>query len=148
MSPMPAWVLGIEDNSRGLPVLLVEGPDDVDIFEHFFDQYSPGWRNRFSIENAGGKERVKSGVVTHHSDWAGIMDSDERSPVQVQTMAAESNRIHLLPRFCIESYFCIPSEIWPLIPSQRQARLTNGLAEFSQRIEVADRSHPGNHLLR
>ena len=136
MNSMPAWVLEIETKSRGFPVLLVEGADDVDIFEHFFDQHSPGWRSQFFIAEAGGKNRVKSGVVTHHQDWAGIVDLDEFSLAQVQDMAAESDQIHVLPRFCIESYFCHPDEIWPLIPTQRQSRLVGGLDEFSQLVEV------------
>ena len=136
MNSMPAWVLEIETKSRGFPVLLVEGADDVDIFEHFFDQHSPGWRSQFFTADAGGKGHVNSGVVTHHPDWAGVMDLDERSPAQVEEMAAQSDRIHVLPRFCIESYFCHPDEIWPLIPAHQQARLAGGLGEFSQLVEV------------
>lgn len=135
MSAMPSWILEIESASRGLPVLLVEGPDDVEIFEHFFDQHASGWRSQIIIANAGGKNRVKSGVVTHHPDWAGIVDLDEYSPAQVQELAAESNRIRMLPRFCIESYFCLSAEIWPLIPAHQQTRLENGLGEFNRRIE-------------
>jgi hypothetical protein len=134
MSPMPLWVREIEDESRGLPVLLVEGTDDVDILEHFFNQHSPGWRNQFFVAAAGGKEHVKSGVATHHPDWLGIMDIDERSQVQVQAMANVSEHLIVLPRFCIESFFCYPEEIWPLIPAHQQNRLDNGFADFSQLI--------------
>ncbi|HLF90402.1 MAG TPA: hypothetical protein VI451_15750 [Anaerolineales bacterium] len=58
MNGLPLWIIDIENLSRGLEVLLVEGEDDVDIFRHFLDQHSPGWETRMYLAAANGKRRV------------------------------------------------------------------------------------------
>ncbi len=120
MTAKPAWVQEVETRTRGLPVLLVEGPSDVRLFEHFFDRHAPGWRARFVILGAGSKEHVRSGVAVHHPEWRGIIDTDEWSPADVQAAVGDGGRLRALPRFCIESYTCDPDELWPLIPELRR----------------------------
>ena len=134
MSPLPLWIREIEHQSRGLPVLLVEGLQDVTIFEHFFNQRSPGWDLRLYIAPAGGKRHVHTGVCTHRPDWIGIMDLDEWSDEDVQEAAQGSDRLKALPRFCIESYFCHPNELWPAIPPSQRDQLGGGLDELARPI--------------
>jgi len=97
----------------------------VTIFEHFFDQHAPGWRRRFFIAPAGNKSHVKSGIITHCPDWIGIMDLDEWSPENVRQAIESSPHLKALPRFCIESYFCHPDELWSIIPEQQRAKVGN-----------------------
>ena len=134
MSPLPLWIREIEQQSRGLPVLLVEGLQDVTIFEHFFNQRSPGWDLRLYIAPAGGKRRVRTGVCTHRPDWIGIMDLDEWSDTDLQDAAQGSDRLEALPRLCIESYFCHPDELWPAIPPSQRARLSGDMDELARPI--------------
>jgi len=52
---LPIWLQSIEDLRGPLPVLLLEGPDDVDIMRHFLDQQASGWRMHFYLAPANGK---------------------------------------------------------------------------------------------
>lgn len=120
----PAWLRDIESRSGGLPVLLVEGEDDQLWFEHFLDQHSSVWRSKFAIFPAEGKHRVLSGINTYHPvDWAGIVDMDEGFPEDIRNRTANSPRIQTLPRFCLESFFILPDEIWPVVPDSLKAQL-------------------------
>lgn len=121
----PAWIKDIELASRNLPVLLVEGPDDVTLFEHFFSQHAPGWELRLHIAAAGAKRHVIQGITVHRPEWIGIIDWDEWSLTDVQDAVAGSPRLRALPRFCIESYFCRPQELWAALPPGQRARVGN-----------------------
>ena len=132
MSNEPSWIRDLEISARGLPVLLVEGPDDVEIYRHFFTQHKPDWNGRLHIAPALGKHRVITAVTTHRPDWIGIVDSDERSTEEIQKKIADSPHLQGLRRFCIESYFCVPTEIWEALPSQKKAQ--RAFADFSQPI--------------
>lgn len=122
MSQTPRWVMEIESLARGLPVLLVEGEDDVPLLGHFLGQHVPDWQQRLYLAPAGGKGHVISGVAVHRRDWLGIVDRDEWSTADIAAAAARSPRLHMLPRFCTESYFCDPAELWAALPTQQQAR--------------------------
>lgn len=119
----PHWLADIEKRAGRLPVLLVEGPDDVDFYGHFLGQHAPTWRTRFSLQDAGGKTHVVQGVKVHRPDWAGIVDLDEWTPVELAAAQAASSRLGVLPRFCIESYYCDPGELWAVLPERQRARV-------------------------
>ena len=121
----PAWLKDIEYRRGNFPVLLVEGDDDRRWFEHFLDQYSFEWRSKFAIFPAEGKQRVLSGVKNYHStDWAGIVDMDEGFSDDIQNRLVNSPRIRTLPRFCLESYFVVPEEIWRVLPDSQKGQTT------------------------
>lgn len=134
MSNLPPWIFSIENLSRGLPVLLVEGEEDVQVFRYFLTQHSPGWETRFYIAAAGAKRLVVRGVTKYHPDWIGIIDQDEWNPDDIAAIASTTNRIRVLPRFCIESYFCWPWEFWDALPENQRQRLNNDLNEIHQPV--------------
>ncbi|MCX6032517.1 MAG: hypothetical protein NT169_24895 [Chloroflexi bacterium] len=136
MSQTPRWVRDIESLARGLPVLLVEGEDDVTLLGYFLGQHAPGWQQRLYLAAANGKGHVVSGVAVHRPDWIGIVDRDEWSPADVQAAAARSPRLHVLPRFCTESYFCDPAELWAALPAQQQARAGDNLLALAGPIHA------------
>jgi hypothetical protein len=136
VSQTPRWVDDIESRARGLPVLLVEGEDDVTLLGHFLGQHATDWQQRLYLAAAGGKAHVISGVAVHRSDWLGIVDRDEWSIADVQAVAARSSRLHILPRFCTESYFCDPAELWSALPAQQQARAGDDLPALAGPIHA------------
>jgi hypothetical protein len=125
MSGIPLWITEIERLALGKPVLLVEGDDDVVLFRHFLNQHAPGWDLRLYLASAGSKQHTITGVTVHRPDWIGIVDQDEWDPADVQAGVAPWPRLHVLPRFCIESYFCHPTELWAALPPGPQARVSN-----------------------
>ena len=122
MSSKPLWVTDIENLARGLPVVLIEGQQDRLILTHFLDQQSPDWKQRFYLAIAGSKSHVITGVAEHHPDWVGIVDRDEWSESDVEAGLARSPHLKALSRFCAESYFCHPEELWPALPEQQRAK--------------------------
>jgi len=125
MTQTPLWLRDIESRSAGKQVLLVEGSKDVTLLGYFLTYHAPGWELRFVIEPAGGKQHVVSGVCVHRQDWIGVIDLDEWNPDDLERALARSPRLLRLPRFCIESYFCHPTEIWAALPSTQRTRVGN-----------------------
>ena len=118
----PEWLQDLEARSGGKTVLLVEGNIDTGILAHFLTQISPGWDARIVLLPARFKSRVIKAVRDYHPEWAGIVDTDEWSPDDVQKELENAPRIKALPRFCLENYFCVPEELWDTLPPiQRQA---------------------------
>jgi len=129
----PRWINEIDELSRGLPVLLLEGKDDILFFQHFLNQHTPTWRLRLHIAAANSKMQVIQCVTTHRPHWLGIVDSDEWSPEDVLSATQGSPRLKLLPRFCSESYFCHPDELWATLPPLQRARVKDSTT-FAQPI--------------
>ncbi len=126
MTETPLWVREIEDRSRGLPVLLVEGKDDVPLIEHFLTLHAPDWRQSMVVACAGNKRHVFGAVSQYHpADWLGIVDRDEWSEADIQKCLTDVPRVRCLPRFCIESFFCDPVEIWAALPERQRGRVGN-----------------------
>lgn len=123
MSPAPAWISEIDSQAGGLPVVLVEGVDDIALYAHFFDQHAPGWDRRFIIKAAGGKRPLWAALTSHRPGWIGIVDHDEWDSDRIAEAVAMSQRLNALPRFSIESYFCHPDDLWAAIPPVRRAQL-------------------------
>ncbi|PKM01561.1 MAG: hypothetical protein CVV17_07065, partial [Gammaproteobacteria bacterium HGW-Gammaproteobacteria-7] len=137
MSLTPAWVTEIENRARGLPVLLVEGSDDVTLFGHFLSQHAPGWQQRFYLDATGGKSHVIQGVTVHRPGWVGVIDRDEWSQADVEAASKRSPRLHILPRFCVESYFCDPVELWAALPVPQRQRVEDKLQALAGPILAA-----------
>lgn len=123
MTGDPLWLRDVESRAAGKHVLLVEGNDDVTLLGYFLTQHSPGWETRLVMLPAHGKQRVESGVCVHRPDWIGLIDLDEGNPDDLAKADARSPRLLTLPRFCIESFFCHPEEIWDALPPMQRDRV-------------------------
>ena len=137
MSDQP-WLDQIEKNAGNKRVLLVEGAEDQEALTHFLDHYSPavGWRNLFLILPAGGKDHVRVAVETH-LDWCGVVDRDEWSEQDLKQLIESSPRIKALPRFCMDSFFCDPDEIWPAIPAIQRRNVQDNPSQLIEQVNAA-----------
>ena len=87
--------------------LLVEGSDDVDAFDIFTEKSNvSGW----IVISAGSKSNVLKGMKKL-SNCIGVVDRDDWSDIEVSQSVSENPNLFVLPRFCIESYCIVPSEI-------------------------------------
>ena len=136
MSQTPRWVMDIESLARGLPVLLVEGNEDVTLLGHFLLQLVPDWQQRLCLTAAGSKDPVVSGVAVHRPAWVGIVDRDEWSEADVDTALRRTPRLHVLPRFCVESYLRDPEELWDALPVIQRARVDNNPQVLTAEIDA------------
>lgn len=127
----------IKNEAGQKPVVLVEGKDDVFVLSHFFDQIEPRWESTVLVKAAGGKFHVQK-WVERSSNWVGVVDQDEWSVEKTNKLAQDCPRLHILPRFCIENYFCVPSELWEALPVVQKQR--KNYEDFEQRIlqELSD----------
>jgi hypothetical protein len=105
----------------GTQVLVVEGEDDRLFVEAMLDKIAPGvWPARWTIGEAGGKGHVLS-ILREKTDWLALVDRDEWSATDIAEQQAEfPARLFILPRYCMESYFILPAEVWASIPTQQQ----------------------------
>ncbi len=130
----PLWLDPIEQEAGGKPVVLLEGQDDEVMLGHFLSQHSSGWERRLHLAAAGSKRRVVRGVTVHRPDWLGIIDCDEWSPADVEDACAQSDRLLILPRFCLESYFCVPEELWEALPEVQRQRVGDAIEKLADPI--------------
>ncbi len=114
MKREPNWLRYIDDDAGERFVLLVEGPGDIVILSHFLDKHCPDWGLQVFIAQAGGKPEVIRGLK-HRQQWIGIVDRDEWSHAKVDEVQKQTPRLFVLPRFCIESFFCVPGKLWPAV---------------------------------
>lgn len=114
-------------------VLLVEGTDDKHALEILLSRFMPGWENRWTVEAAGKKAMVPA-ILALEPDWLGLVDRDEWDIAEQQRHMEQNLGLMVLPRFCMENYLIVPTELWPAIPPQRQTRVNGGLEEFQQRL--------------
>jgi hypothetical protein len=70
---------------------------------------------------------VNQGITVHRPSWIGIDDRDEWREADVVAAADKSPRLHILPRFCIESYLCDPGELWTALPASQRDRVAEGI---------------------
>jgi hypothetical protein len=134
------WLERIERERGTRQVVLVEGRDDVVLLGHFLSQHDPAWDARLYLTAAEGKRRVVQGVSVHRPDWIGIIDRDEWSPADIQDALERTERLKILPRFCIESYFCVPGELWTALPAADRQKVDDDFGRLSQPIlaDLAD----------
>lgn len=136
MNAPPAWIVEIEKRARGLPVLLVEGKEDETWFSHFLDLHAEavGWRSRLFLAIAADKRHVIQGIVVHRPSWIGVVDRDEWREADVVAAADRTPRLHILPRFCVESFLCDPVELWTALPAFQRDRIAEGINALTQPI--------------
>ena len=129
------WITEIEKQAQGKPVLLVEGNIDVDILTYFLHKISLDWEAWIVLRSAGFKSRVIEGVRDYYpNDWAGVVDRDEWPPDAVQAELKDISQVKVLPRFCLENYFCVPTELWDALPSIQQKRISDDVGDFARPI--------------
>ena len=137
MSDLPLWVADIEGRANAKPVVLVEGRDDVALLGHSLSQRDSEWGARLYLAAAGNKKKVIQGISIHRPNWIGIIDRDEWSPADIQDALQKSSRLKILPRFCIESYFCVPGELWDALPAVDRQKVGDDIARLNQPILAA-----------
>jgi hypothetical protein len=133
MNREPSWLLAIENAAAGKPVLLVEGPDDNVILSYFLEKHRPGSDRRIFIGEAGGKSEVIRGL-THQPQWIGIVDRDVWSQAEVDEAQRQTPRLCVLSRFCVESFFCVPEELWPALPPGHRGAVGDNINRLKQPI--------------
>jgi len=133
MNRAPSWLQEVEKSAEGRTVLLVEGSDDNVILSYFFEKHCPGWDQRIFVGEAGGKPQVIQGLK-HRPHWVGIVDNDIWTPAEAHEAQRETPRLRVLPRFCIESFFCVPEELWPALPQNSRDAVSNDVDRLKQPI--------------
>lgn len=106
-------------------ILLVEGADDKQALEALLDRVNPDWAQTWAVAHAGNKNQVLS-IAKKEPAWLALVDKDEWSANQIGEAQAEFANLHVLPRFCIESYLVDPAELWQALGPQQQGRIANG----------------------
>lgn len=133
----PLWLDEIEKEAGTFRVLLVEGSEDVKILSNFLDRMpsANGWLTQFKIHPAGRKDHVLVGL-RKHSDWIGIVDKDEWGEIRVFQEMENLPNLRPLPRFCIESFFCDPVELWQMLPESQRNHINNEFNRMENPIQA------------
>lgn len=119
----------------GRRALVVEGVDDVAALRIWLTRISPMWESHWVLAEADGKSHVIA-LAKLQSDWVGLVDRDEMSAVEQADLATVGNLL-VLPRFCIESYACVPSELWPTVSVAHKLRHPQselGFVQFESQV--------------
>lgn len=117
----------------GVRVLVVEGLDDVDALRIFLDSKFPGWERAWHIEDAGNKPQVL-GMLQKESTWLGMVDRDDWTPAESARHTQAQPNLVVLPRFCLESYFIDPDELWQAFPDKQRQKIAGGLSQLRSEI--------------
>ena len=113
--------------------LVVEGDDDKVFIERQLDTAHPGWRAKWVVGSATGKTRVLD-ILDLEPTWLGLVDSDEWDSSTITQLTTQLPSLHVLPRYCMESYFILPREVWPLLTTSEQAKISGGYPAFVSAI--------------
>lgn len=122
-----------EVGQTGRRVLLVEGVDDVDAFTLLLNRQAPGWERRWVLAQAEGKTQVLA-LAGLEPNWLCIVDRDELADAVAAQWLADHDNLMLLPRFCIESFACVPRELWAALPPVALRRVTADYPMFEAEI--------------
>lgn len=114
-------------------VLLVEGSDDLRSFELLLSKIDPSWSISWALAPAGKKSAVIE-MLTKEPDWLGIVDRDEWDEEKIAQLTTEKSNLLFLPRYCIENYLIVPSELWDALPDKQKAKVPEGLARLENLI--------------
>jgi len=118
----------------GKKVFLVEGDDDVECYRMIFKrQFGINIDNKLLITHAGGKEKITD-ILAKQSDWLGLIDRDEWSEDIIRQKESELPNLHILPRFCLESYLIEPDELWNLLKNAQKEKIIGGIGELKNKI--------------
>lgn len=112
----------IQEKAANKQVFLVEGTDDVAMWEKFFTLYQANWAVNWHIDYAGNKKQVVS-ILKMQTNWYGIIDTDEWQPEKIRELQTEISHLFTLPRYCAENYLIVPDEIWACLSPNEQAKI-------------------------
>ncbi|MCX6883790.1 MAG: hypothetical protein NTX27_01975 [Verrucomicrobia bacterium] len=116
-------------------VLVVEGADDKGFIERQLDVAHTGWRSDWVVGVATGKSRVLD-ILKLEPTWLGVVDGDEWDSTMVDQVRASTPALHVLQRYCMESYFVQPREVWALLPAVQQGLVAGGYAAFEAALQA------------
>lgn len=124
--------------ATGVRVLVVEGEDDRMVVESILDKTAPGtWALSWCVGVAHGKQNVLR-IVDDQTTWLGLVDRDEWSENGANQAAADParvGRLFVLPRFCMESYFIQPDELWTALPLPQRSSVAGGVPTLEASID-------------
>lgn len=115
--------------ATGVRALVVEGEDDRMVVEAWLDRIALGtWETRWCVGVANGKQNALR-IVDDQVTWLGLVDRDEWSENAANAASQApglAGRLHVLPRFSMESYFIDPAEVWAALPAVQQQSVNGG----------------------
>lgn len=119
-------------------VLIVEGGSDRTFIESLLSRRAPGaWEPHWVVGEAGNKRHLLD-LLKDQPNWHGLADRDEWTSADVAAQQAQfPNRLHVLPRYCMESYFTVPSELWAMLKPAQQAHVAGGQSGFEAALSSA-----------
>ncbi len=125
-----------EIDKSGKKAFLVEGEDDVACYRMILNrQFGIGFENKFKwlITHTGGK-KILTDILEKEINWLGVIDRDEWSDDVIEKKEKELANLHVLQRFCLESYLIVPDQLWKLLSEDQQKKINGGFEEFKNRI--------------
>ncbi|MCN5345819.1 hypothetical protein [Escherichia coli] len=108
--------------TEGKRALVVEGKTDELVFTQLLKKVAPQWETRWVLAEVGGKRNVIE-ILSKQPTWLGIVDRDEWDNAQLNHRQQQLPNLLVLPRFCIENYLVVPSELLPGLPPKQRAKL-------------------------
>ena len=108
--------------TEGKRALIVEGKTDELVFTQLLKKVDPQWETRWVLAEVGGKRNVVE-ILAAQPTWLGVVDRDEWDNAQISQRQQQLRNLLVLPRFCIENYLVIPSELLSGLPAMRRANL-------------------------
>lgn len=109
----------------GVRVLIVEGEEDKAFITSLLDKKNPGgWELRWTVAVAQGKKHALR-LLEEEPTWIGLVDRDEWGAKAAEHEEKRLPNLHILPRFCMESYFIQPYEIWQTLPNVQRDKLSD-----------------------
>ncbi|EKN3731547.1 DUF4435 domain-containing protein [Yersinia enterocolitica] len=122
--------------TEGKRVLVVEGKTDELVFMQLLKKVDPQWETKWVLAEVGGKRNVVD-ILAAQPTWLGIVDRDEWDNAQISQRQQQLRNLLVLPRFCIENYLVVPSELWHCLPQKQKAKLPEGRAAAIQSITAS-----------
>lgn len=108
--------------TEGKRALIVEGKTDELVFTQLLKKVDPQWETNWVLAEVGGKRNVVE-ILSKQSDWLGIVDRDEWDDAQLSQRQQQLPNLLVLPRFCIENYLVVPSELLHGLPLKQRTKL-------------------------
>ncbi|MDQ6979718.1 MAG: hypothetical protein Q9M09_05990 [Mariprofundaceae bacterium] len=136
MSHLQDKIRDIEEQKVGAShkrVLLVEGVDDVHAITEFAQKKDANMLKQWVITEAGKKYDVLA-MLEKKPEWLGIVDRDEWTLEVIREKEEACPNLWILPRFCIESYVIVPSELWAALPQNQKLKINGGQQALEEEI--------------
>jgi len=108
--------------TEGKRALIVEGKTDELVFTQLLKKVDPQWETNWVLAEVGGKRNVVE-ILSKQSDWLGIVDRDEWDDALLSQRQQQLPNLLVLPRFCIENYLVVPSELLHGLPLKQRTKL-------------------------